>query len=606
MGRSVRSVSYWSKHLVKEDNDRAEIKEIRGLGADNLADGLLEMQSEAERFTKAENGMWHVHIDPPADVRLTESQWDRCFSILEEARGIPPGQPRIVVEHEKEGRVHRHAIYARFDPEHMRVWDDAHDAPICHRAARQMAEELGLKRTIGPYDKDRDGPPIEKGPKTYETFRGQRSGIDPRDVKAEVTAIFRESQNPADFIHGLRQHGYELAKGDKRDYCIVDQAGDDHSLARRLSGVNTKQLREFMKDFDRDSLLTVEQARASQRQRLHEQHLSDLATVRQEIAWEEALARAAIQKEQVEAKFVEPTEKNVRDQSKINQVWPIGPPRSEPTTTSPKFGFERAASDLNRAEEKLMPEDLKGVPAMIWTAYQNSATPKEFFAALDNQNVRLAAVTTAEADRSHRNADFAHQISKFSPRYNPGEIVAVTEKGKVHKLDQYSTGESPTRVERFLKPLDRTQLYGVDKTKEFLKSRAQQNTLEVQAFRDLLRDAKQEERVKDARDIDRTETRIRARDKELKPLNKIAMDSGKRGLNVLGGAFVIGDKVAAAIVGVFDPVQTPAQRHEGQMLKKQREADAERQLDLSNEVADAAKRQQSEQAQSRDDIERDW
>jgi relaxase-like protein len=310
-GASRRNVGFWVKHLQNDaKNDRAELREVRGLAAENLADALHEMQDDA-RDTRCKNFMYQVNFNPCEHEHLTEAQWERAFEIFEQHRGIPAGQPRVVYEHEKEGRIHRHVIWSRIILEEHRAWSDGLDAKICHAASREIERELGLERTPSPLDKDRDGPRPPRAPKSYEMFRGLRSGSDPRDVTEEVTMIFRASLNAADFVNGLRQHGYELVQGD-RAFCILDRAGDVHSLARRIDGINTKELRTFMQDIDRATLPTVDQAKA----RFHERNLAerraDLATVQHEIAWENALAKAAIDKEKVEGRFKEAGPKQVQ------------------------------------------------------------------------------------------------------------------------------------------------------------------------------------------------------------------------------------------------------------------------------------------------------
>jgi hypothetical protein len=293
-GAARRSVGFWSKHLLSDKkNDRAEVKEVRGLAAETLRDGLLEMQEDA-RNTRLKNFFYQANFNPTADERLTDEQWERAFRIFEERRGIPEGTARIVVEHEKEGRVHRHVIWSRVDTETGRAWSDNRYAKICHAASREISEELGLHRSISPYDKDREGPRPERAPESWEMFRGLKTGLDPRDIKAEVTKIFRESENAADFVSGLRLHGYQLAQGDRRDYCILDSAGEVHSLARRIDGVNAKELRAYMQDLRREDFPTVEQAKARHSERMIDERQADLASVQREIAWEEALAKAAI------------------------------------------------------------------------------------------------------------------------------------------------------------------------------------------------------------------------------------------------------------------------------------------------------------------------
>ena len=310
-GASRRNVRFWVKHLQNDaKNDRAELREVHGLAADNLADALHEMEDDA-RQTRCKNFMYQANFNPAPGEHLNEHQWDRVFEIFEEHRGIPAGQPRVVIEHEKEGRVHRHVIWSRIIGEEGRAWPDSLDAKICHAAAREIERELGLERTVSPLDKDREGPRPPRAPKSYEMFRGLRNEIDPRDVTAEVTAIFRESLNAADFMAGLKQHGYDLVQGN-RGYCILDRAGDVHSLPRRIEGINTKELRMFMRDIDLEALPTVEQAKAKFHERNLAERRADLATVQREIAWEDALAKAAVEKEKVLGRLVEPKPERVK------------------------------------------------------------------------------------------------------------------------------------------------------------------------------------------------------------------------------------------------------------------------------------------------------
>ena len=129
-----------------------------------------------------------ANFNPCEHEQLTEQQWERAFEIFEQHRGIPPGQARVVYEHEKEGRTHQHVIWSRIVLEEGRAWSDALDAKICHATAREIERELGLERTISPLDKDRGGPRPLRAPKSYEMFRGIRSDIDPRDVTKLVVS----------------------------------------------------------------------------------------------------------------------------------------------------------------------------------------------------------------------------------------------------------------------------------------------------------------------------------------------------------------------------------------------------------------------------------
>ena len=112
---------------------------------------------------------------------------------------------------------------------------------------------------------ERDGPRPERRPQNWETFRGHKSGIDPQDVKAEVTALWREADSGKAFRTALAQRGYVLAQGDRRDFCIIDGSGQEHSLARRIDGVKAADIRLRMSDIDRDDLPRVGDGRSERR-----------------------------------------------------------------------------------------------------------------------------------------------------------------------------------------------------------------------------------------------------------------------------------------------------------------------------------------------------
>ena len=494
-GASRRSIGFWSRHLSDDKkNDRAEIVENRGLAGDNLRDMMSEMQQDA-RITRAQNFMYIASFNPCAHEHLTEQQWERVYEIFEMQRGIPPGQQRIVVEHEKNGRTHRHVVWNRIDTERMRAFPDGHDLKVCDAAEKQIERELGLERTPHFYDREPGIPQPVRGPKSWEMYRGQRSEIDPRDVTAEVTGIFQESENAADFVAGLRQHGYEMVKGN-RAFCIMDPAGDVHSLARRIDGVNTKELKAFMRGLDLSSLPSIEQSKARHQELKIAGLEADRATVQHEIAWEEGLAKAAIEKEKIERRFVEPEpERNANElggREKESPRSPFGPPHpiSEPhpqlNKTAPEHWFEDVAQQVTRPEPiPEPPENFKGAARHIWTAWHHSDTPRAFTAALGEHGISLAAVTKDEVDRSHRQAEFAKAVGNFAPRYREGEIVAVSPQGQVYKLTERTTGEKPANIEKFLAKLDRSQLKGIEGTRQAIQDRAELRDVERQAFRDL-------------------------------------------------------------------------------------------------------------------------
>jgi hypothetical protein len=90
----------------------------------------------------------------------------------------------------------------------------------------------------------------------------------------------------------------------------------------------------------------------------------------------------------------------------------------------------------------------------IRQAYRASRDASQFVSALDVRGIRLAVVGAGEAERN--------------ASYRNGEIVAVTNSGKVYQLDEYVTGRNSAVTERFLASLDRHALSSVEATQEHI------------------------------------------------------------------------------------------------------------------------------------------
>jgi hypothetical protein len=412
-GASRRNAAWWTRHLLKDkENDRVSLIETRGLIDSDLKSMMQEMKQVASLSGNCKNFMYIASFNPQAHEQLSEQQWERMLEIFEEERGIPANQPRIVVEHEKKGRTHRHVIWQRTDLETMRAFADGLNPRICQEAAQKIELELGLERTPKSIDREKDKPKTQ-GPKSWEMYRGLKTGIDPRDVQAEVTALLQQSENGQEFKVALERHGYELATGN-RGLLILDGAGKEHSLARRC-GLKAAKLNAFMRDVDREVLPTVEEAKVAWQERKIAQLEADRATVAHEIAWEEKLTRAAIEKENIERQFVEPDH------------------------------FAQ-----NGAPEVV------GTATHIREARQRSDNARAFASALAERGIGLAQATKADAVQSQLENAEAKLAGHWEPTFREGEIVAVAKAGQVWKLTARTTGDKDQReIQEFLGQLDK-------------------------------------------------------------------------------------------------------------------------------------------------------
>ena len=266
-GGAAGNVGWWSQHLQRDDtNDRAEVMEISGLLSENLPSALREMQAIAAQSRSGGNFMYQANINPEADERLTPEQWQEAIDTLEKNLGLE-GHQRVVVEHEKHGRVHRHVVWNRVDVETLRVTDIGGNYYTHERTARDLENRFDLSPTPTPHGQRRPEGRADRAPELWEQRAAERSGIDPKQITAELTQLWRTSDSGSAFAAALDERGYILAQGARRDFCIVDQAGDVHSLARRIEGAKGKDVRERLDHIDPASLPTVEDARATQREK---------------------------------------------------------------------------------------------------------------------------------------------------------------------------------------------------------------------------------------------------------------------------------------------------------------------------------------------------
>lgn len=262
-GGSRSNRRFFARHLMNaNDNDRVRVVGFQGFAHEDVDDAFRDMEAVA-KYTRCKNFFYHASLSPGEDERLTDAQWDKAVDTLERNLGLE-GQSRIVFEHEKHGRVHRHVVWSRIDLDSMTARPDALTYAKHEHSAREIEKQCGLEPVASVLVKDRESPRPKRRSRDWEGFRGKR-GLNPDEVKAEVTALWRESDSGLAFKAALESHGYQLVKGDRRDFCIVDPAGNEHSLARRISGVKVAEIRERLKDIDREALSSVADGRTQTR-----------------------------------------------------------------------------------------------------------------------------------------------------------------------------------------------------------------------------------------------------------------------------------------------------------------------------------------------------
>ena len=257
-GGARSSGGFFAYHLMKtEENERVEVKEMRGLLADTVSEAFQEMRMVAAG-TRADNYFYHASINPRADEMLTPEQWDIAVDTLEKNLGLTD-HARFQVEHEKDGRTHRHIVWSRVDLDTMTVTPASGNYLAHDKTRAELEQEFSHEPTPPtPQPSQRKSREIAD----WENFRAAESGINPAEMKAEITELWQQSDGGRAFQAAIEEKGYLLAKGDRRDFVLIDPAGDIHSLARRIDGAKVADIRAKMTDLDRDSLMGAKEASA--------------------------------------------------------------------------------------------------------------------------------------------------------------------------------------------------------------------------------------------------------------------------------------------------------------------------------------------------------
>lgn len=259
-GKSRTGPKELAAHLGNADkNERIQVLETRGTIASDLRGALIEMDAYAAG-TRCEKGLYHAAISPEPPHRLTPEQRIEAIDALEAKLGLR-GHARTIVMHEKLGREHLHVVWSRIDLEKMRAVPDSHNYRKHEEVARDLERRFGHDRVQGAHHERGDTARPHRTPSRSELRQEQRTGIKMRDVRDEVSAIFRSCDNAEAFKAGLDQAGYLLAKGDRRDFVIIDPRGGIHSLARRIDSMRAAELRAFMAPIDRAKLPSIAEAK---------------------------------------------------------------------------------------------------------------------------------------------------------------------------------------------------------------------------------------------------------------------------------------------------------------------------------------------------------
>jgi hypothetical protein len=333
------------------------------------------------------------------------------------------------------------------------------------------------------------------------------------------------------------------------DLVVVGHDGEVYALSQRNTGEDPKLLRKYLCEIETSPLFSVTGAWEVLKEVHHRR--------REEAQWAESEKTWPIH-----APELRPEERHwsvLAHLYKVDRSWDSA--RNDLTRdTRPRD----IPDELAKPRSAIFPE--QPTAAHIWEAYNhNSHSPQKFAEALDREDILLCAVTKTEADQSFRNAAFAREISRYSPKFSEREIVAMGPDARVQKLNERSTGASREDLERFFRKLDRSQLPSIHEGTELMQERAEARQAGAQLMRVLY-------------PLQQRPAFERSLPAEIKSLVRDAWYVASTGLDTAARLGRIPGKVlefgAKAFESLFAPVLTPEQKRMGVLATQERQLDA--------------------------------
>ena len=237
------SAKQLAAHLLnKQDNEHVTVHEVRGFVSDDI-EGAFNEAHAISKGTKCEQFLFSASFNPPQDVDVSTKAFERAIDKAEERLNLT-GQPRAIVFHEKNARRHAHVVWSRIDGQKMKAINMNHYKNKLNILAKELYLEHGWTLPKGFRDKHLTNP-LNFTREQWE--QAKRTDRDPREIKQLLRESLAPSSNKKTIEKTLHEHGFKLARGDRRGFVVMDYQGEVYSLSR-WSGVRVKDLKTQIGD----------------------------------------------------------------------------------------------------------------------------------------------------------------------------------------------------------------------------------------------------------------------------------------------------------------------------------------------------------------------
>jgi len=256
-GTAHRDGAVLARYLVTgKERERAELWQLRGFACAGIVAAFRSVHVMAAA-TKCTAPFFHVCIRNRDTEHLDKLQWEHAANAIERALGLTD-QPRALAFHTAadSGQAHLHVAWSRIDEGTL----TARPLPFFKHRLKQVSRELEKRFRLTPVANQRESP-IRFAPTRAEEEQARRLRVDVHATRETIRDCFERTDCGRRFRDALAREGFVLARGDRRDFLVVDRAGGMHAIGKRILGVSAAEIRDRLADLCRDLLPTLEQAR---------------------------------------------------------------------------------------------------------------------------------------------------------------------------------------------------------------------------------------------------------------------------------------------------------------------------------------------------------
>tara|TARA_Y100000052_G_C2955263_1_gene89627 strand:+ start:2259 stop:3488 length:1230 start_codon:yes stop_codon:yes gene_type:complete len=318
-----------ARHLLNaQDNEHVELVELRGFVSDDLSGAFEEAEALCHGTKRTSKYLFSLSLNPPEDANATLEDFENAALQIEDKLGLT-NQPRALVLHDKNGRLHAHVVWSRIDAETM----TAKQLPHFKRKLMDIAHDLYLAHGWQlPSGLEAHGKARAENYELAEAQQSKRAKRDPEELKRLFQNCWEMSDDLTSFRASLREQGFGLARGDRRGFVAVDTSEEVYSLSR-WCGVKTRELKarlgdpDELPDIETVRAVLISEGEAEKQRALQERaevlksHIKPMLSARKQMIDQHRAARLALTRQQSSRETAEARHRFSRFAKGLRIIW---------------------------------------------------------------------------------------------------------------------------------------------------------------------------------------------------------------------------------------------------------------------------------------------